>query len=1564
MSEPFSSLLIGEASLLVQCAQLLKTRGHAILAIVAADTAITDWAHEHGVTCLPTIDEIPAFASKHAFDYLFSIANLQMIPSRTLSMARRGAINFHDGPLPAYAGLHCTSWALINREPTHGVTWHEMNERPDTGRILVQECFPVAEQDTAFTLNARCYEVGVATFGQLIEGLETGTLAPVTQVHAARTYFGRRRRPAAMGLIDWSASAIEIDALVRGLTFGPYANPLCTPKFLAGDRHVVTVLDVEIVGRRTGAVAGTIVQVDHDGIIVATSTDDVRVTRVATQEGASLSIGELAAAHALSAGMRLVSPTSDEALRARSLHETICTSEAFWAHRLEALHPTTLPILAPSGAAPRWQRELLAVAPETLRHLQVGGLEPRVFLTAVTLAYVALVTDTSEVSVSFDTPSLRSQTAGLEGLCATAVPLTLSVDPDRGLAELTEATGNELAVLDRERTYLRDLPARTPALSRRRESGARIPLQISWLGDRGTALRAPEGDLRLAIATDGTHVEADINTSAVDPVTARSFLDGLLTFCAAVAAAPATPLRTQPLAPPAPEPEVAHETTTEARVHERIEAQVARTPDAPAVACRGQLLTYRELNRRANHVAHHLRALGAAPGSVVGLCTARSTNMLVGLLGILKSGAAYVPLDPDYPTDRLAVMIEDANVPLLLTERAAQHSLPTTTARVVRLDADWPVIAEQPADDPRPLGTVDDLAYVIFTSGSTGRPKGVMVSHRNVTNYFEGIDRTIGGGPGVWLAVTSISFDISVQELFWPLTHGFEVVIYTGDDRRAASPAAAERPAAATASDRHVDFSLFYFASDAGAHGKEKYRLLLEGARFADQHGFEAVWTPERHFHAFGGLYPNPSVASAALATITSRVKLRAGSVVSPLHSPIRIAEEWALVDNLSGGRVGVSFAAGWQANDFVLSSRSYADRKNVMVRDIETVRRLWRGEAVEFVNGVGEQIPVRILPRPVQKELPVWVTAAGSPDTFRMAGEIGAHMLTHLLGQHLDELARKIAIYRQAWKDAGHSGEGYVTLMLHTFVGEDTDAVREIVREPFSGYLKSAVDLIKNAPAQFPTHKPPSGAMAAHLAKGMQEVSEEDLAALLDFAFERYFETSGLFGSVERCLEIVETVRALGTDEIGCLIDFGVHPAVVLPSLRHLNTVRERAQQPRVSVPVDETASGLIRRHHVTHLQCTPSLMRLLLADGDAPKALGQLDVLMLGGEALPPALADEVASLVPGRVYNMYGPTETTIWSTTAPVLGEGQPVSIGRPLWNQSVFVTNRRQQPLPLGFPGELCIGGAGVVRGYWERPALTNERFTPLAGTPVRVYRTGDLARWTSAQQLEFLGRLDHQVKIRGYRVELGEIEAVLAQHASVAQAIVIAREDTPGDQRLVAYVIASEHHTTTPSELRAHLQGKLPDFMIPATFVTLAAFPLTPNGKIDRRALPAPERPRVAAPFVAPFGAPVEGSELERTIAAVFAEALNVESVALHDNFFDLGAHSLLMVQVHSQLQETLDRKFPLIHLFRFPTVSALAAHLAPASEDSPAARGDDRADLRRTSMSRRQQIRRQLTQR
>jgi natural product biosynthesis luciferase-like monooxygenase protein len=343
-----------------------------------------------------------------------------------------------------------------------------------------------------------------------------------------------------------------------------------------------------------------------------------------------------------------------------------------------------------------------------------------------------------------------------------------------------------------------------------------------------------------------------------------------------------------------------------------------------------------------------------------------------------------------------------------------------------------------------------------------------------------------------------------------------------------------------------VDLSLFYFAEDSSTAAGHRYDLLLDGARFADTHGFAAVWTPERHFHPFGGLYPNPAVTGAAVAAVTERVAIRAGSVVAPLHHPLRIAEEWSVVDNLSGGRVGISFASGWHAGDFALRPENYADRRQLTVDYLNQVRALWRGDEMSIVDGVGKPASVRVFPPPVQRELPVWVTSAGGEETFRAAGRAGAGVLTHLLGQEPGALAGKIAAYR---KELPGDWPGHVVLMVHAFLGTDEGAVRDLVHEPMLRYLRSSLGLLLGSQVD--------GARRVDPAK----LSESDVDFLVERSFDRYHRDGGLLGTPDRLRDTVAYFAELGVDEVACLIDFGLPAETVLAGLPHLDALREKVR-------------------------------------------------------------------------------------------------------------------------------------------------------------------------------------------------------------------------------------------------------------------------------------------------------------------------------------------------------------------------------------------------------------------
>jgi amino acid adenylation domain-containing protein len=576
-------------------------------------------------------------------------------------------------------------------------------------------------------------------------------------------------------------------------------------------------------------------------------------------------------------------------------------------------------------------------------------------------------------------------------------------------------------------------------------------------------------------------------------------------------------------------------------IHELVEAQAARTPDAVAAVFGNASLTYRALNERANRVAHRLRAMGVGPDVRVGICLERSLDLLVGVLGILKAGGAYVPLDPAFPPERLAFMLEDAEAPVLMTQGRLASILPAHGAAVLLLDGDADLVASQSDENPVPAATPAHLAYVMYTSGSTGRPKGVQIPHRAVVNFLISMRQRPGlTDQDILVSVTTLSFDIAGLELFLPLIVGARVII---------------------------------------------------------------------------------------------------------------------------------------------------ADRETTL----------------------------------------------------------DGHRLGHLL------------------------------------------------------------------------------------------------------------ERSG-----------------------------------------------------------------------ATVMQATPATWRLLLDSGWR----GKRDLKILcGGEALSRELATALLG-TSGSLWNLYGPTETTIWSTVHEVRDGAGPVPIGRPIANTQLYVLDRHGQPTPVGVPGELHIGGDGVARGYLKRPELTAARFLPdpfCGQAGARMYRTGDLARYRPDGTLEYLGRMDDQVKIRGFRIELGEVEVALAQYPGLRQAVVVAGPDGSGVPRLAAYLTTGQAAPPSARDLRAFLADRLPEYMIPSTFTILSEFPLTPNGKVDRRRLPAPE----SAPLGERGSLVAPRTESERMVAQIWREVLQARAVGIDDNFFELGGHSLLLVQVQSRLRAALQRDISIVELFQHPTVRAVAAHLA-----------------------------------
>ena len=570
-------------------------------------------------------------------------------------------------------------------------------------------------------------------------------------------------------------------------------------------------------------------------------------------------------------------------------------------------------------------------------------------------------------------------------------------------------------------------------------------------------------------------------------------------------------------------------------VHEWFAQQAALTPDATAVVCGGEKLSYLELQVRANRLANRLRSMGLGPEVLAAVCLHRSVDMLVAVLAVLTAGGSYVPLDPQFPSERLAFMLEDSGAAVLVTEELLLNLLPNRTLPVICLDRERSSLLSESPESPATGVLPQNLAYVIYTSGSSGRPKGVEVTHRSVVNLLESMRRQLLIGPDDrLLAVTTLSFDIAGLELYLPIVTGAQVIL----------------------------------------------------------------------------------------------------------------------------------------------------------------------------------------------------------------------------------------ASQQAAWDGAA-------------------------------------------------------------------------LAALL-------------------------------------------------------------------------------RQSGSTIMQATPVTWRLML---DAGWAGSPGLKILCGGEALPPELSNRLLS-TGCDLWNLYGPTETTIWSTAHRVDARAGAVPIGKPIANTEAYVLDPRRELTPIGVAGELYLGGDGLARGYHGRPELTKEMFVDHPFRPgEKLYRTGDLVRWLGDGNLEYLGRMDNQIKLRGFRIELGEIEVVLEQQPGIEQAVVVVHSDAAGEQRLSGYFVARDGAAIDPTSLREALSHKLSDYMVPSTLVRLDALPLTPNKKVDRKALAArPIEVPVSSVYIPPR------TDAEQKVAAIWQDLLRSQRISIHDNFFDLGGFSLLVVQLQNRLRHQFQKEISLVELFQHPTVASQAA--------------------------------------
>ncbi|GHH04426.1 non-ribosomal peptide synthetase/type I polyketide synthase [Comamonas sp. JC664] len=1013
----------------------------------------------------------------------------------------------------------------------------------------------------------------------------------------------------------------------------------------------------------------------------------------------------------------------------------LAAQEAYWRDVLAELPPSLeLASDRPRGKDLRlrgarfpvaFSRELSAAL---MAFSQREGVTPFMTLLAALTSLLARYSGREDIVVGTPVGNrARGELEPLIGFVAHAMALRTDLSGDPTFRELVgrarETTIGASSHQDVPFEHLLPLvaPGRDPARSRLCDAAlvlhahvATAPPSVAGLGMQlvevpGTPAQfgATLGELTLLLnesESGGFHGFIEYATDLYDEPRVARLASHLETLLGAALANPELRVSSMPLAAEGEERPASRVTVSPAPVSvlDRLESWVSRTPDAVAISTGPVRWTWRELVARARGLAARLKEEGVSAGVPVAVRITPSPEAVIALWGVLEAGGACLPVTAGEVAElasllpvqgpRLLLVAGVADVPVLPKglRALAVESMPSAEAQVEAVPA-------------------DRVAFIVPAPEALGGRGRVMLSHGNVAHVLASLDARMGAVDGeVWLAAGGPAADPAGLDLLWALARGLRVVL--PPERLAARFAGLGHTADTR---RHLDFSLSYFANDEDSLGEEKYELLLEGAKFADAHGFSAVWTPERRFHSFGGLYPQPSVVGGALAMLTRNVQIRAGSVVLPLHDPIEVAEQWSVVDNLSRGRVGLSFATGWHANDFSLSPGTFDRRREVLIERLEEVRRLWRGGTVLRRNGAGNEVELALRPKPKQAELPVWLTSTGNPETFRKAGEVGAGILTNVLGlgSSLDELAAKVSLYRETYRKAGHRhGRGHVTLMLHTFLGQDLDEVREAVREPLLRYFRSSVDVFANLVA------------SQGLQVDVRGLTPEDVEVMLAQGVEHYIREGGLFGSVEDCAQVVERVRSLDVDEIACLVDFGVELEPMMSSLRLLDVLRQRSQvRPALTdaalVEADagfDDVLAFVRGEGVTTLRCAPSQARALAELPGARASLGGVRRWVLGGERREGQLPESAVEL-------------------DASLLGATWPTPASAP-----AIVRDASGSPVPVGAVGELALGGGCVPLGFWNDPETTRARFITVLGTEERYVLTGQRARFRDAGEVELV----------------------------------------------------------------------------------------------------------------------------------------------------------------------------------------------------------------------------------
>ncbi|KTD06954.1 amino acid adenylation domain-containing protein [Legionella jamestowniensis] len=801
----FSCYLIGDDNITLQCASIILAKNHQLLGLISSSKSIQKWCQTNAIPYIKNLKEFAEHHMHNSCDFLFSVANGFILPPSILTYPRFYAINYHNSPLPKYAGLYATSWAILNNEKEHAISWHIMDEKVDAGDILKQPYFSIEEDETALSLNLKCYEHAVRAFEELVDELSINSVNLAKQNLSFRSYYGLRHKPDNFGFISWNKSSNEIDRLCRALTFGHYKNELATPKIIVND-EVYVINSYRKLGISTGEPPGTIVHISSTDIQITTQTTDIVLYELMNLAGVMVPIDRLIELHKLARGQKL--PEIDKGyIECLMAHPAITNPkyEQFWVKEyLQCIHGG-VSFLSPlikldDEHSLSCQTHKRIKIPEELQkkvtlYSQKKNSQVKTIIFTLLLTYLYRLNNYVNFSWIYSSSSLKEKVGFLGKILENYLPLTSHLTAEMVFSDVLSFIEKENERLISHETYCKDIFCRYPELNGLTNE---IDISISFFKPKDSPTFLSNKKLNFYLSEDASWILVHNQTNYKVHEESFAFFNNmeqhLCYLLKDVLNHPDKKLFELSFLSENEENcllKVWNDTKwpydTSKLLHQYIEAQVVKTPHSLAAIFNEETITYEELNKKSNQVAHCLISNAIKPNDIIGIYLHRSMNMLISILGVLKSGAAYLPLDPHYPHKRINYMLENSQSKILLTdEKSVSKHIHDYKGLIIDVEK---ILKneEYPSTTPLISTKSSDLAYVIYTSGTTGTPKGVAIPQKATCNHMVWMKNAYDfNEQDVFLQKTPFSFDASVWEFFMPLLVGGRLVLAPDDSH--ASP--------------------------------------------------------------------------------------------------------------------------------------------------------------------------------------------------------------------------------------------------------------------------------------------------------------------------------------------------------------------------------------------------------------------------------------------------------------------------------------------------------------------------------------------------------------------------------------------------------------------------------------------------------------------------------------------------------------------------------------------------------------------------------------------------------